>query len=66
MTFGRQLVFVPQGEVGGVGFVGGRQEAPIRVLVGTRSQAPGGVDVISAPSRPGLLARLAARFRRPR
>jgi hypothetical protein len=52
------------GLVGGIGFQAGRQEPPIRVLVGTRSVAAEGVTVLSAPSRPGLWSRLRGRLRR--
>jgi hypothetical protein len=54
--------------VAGVGFQAGRQEAPIRVFVGQRSApADGGlVDVVSAPSRPGLLSRARAALGRLR
>jgi hypothetical protein len=51
-------------EVGGVGFQAGRQEPPIRVLVGTRSAAAEGLTVLSAPGRPGLWARLRGKLRR--
>jgi hypothetical protein len=50
--------------VGGIGFVGGRQEAPIRVLVGTRSAAGAGVTVLSATGRSSLWSRLRGKLRR--
>jgi hypothetical protein len=50
-------------EVGGVGFVGGGQEAPVRVSVGQRSTPGDGVTIVSAPSRPSLLSRLLGRMR---
>ena len=50
--------------VGGIGFQAGRQEAPIRVLVGTRSAAAEGLTVLSAPGRPGLWLRLRGKLRR--
>jgi hypothetical protein len=52
----------------GVGFTGGRQEAPIRVFIGQRSASAdaGLVDVVSVPSRPGLLSRARAALGRLR
>jgi hypothetical protein len=53
-------------EVGGVSFVAGRQEAPVRVLAVHRSAPSAGV-VFATPSRPpGLLSRLLGRLRRGR
>ena len=51
------------GLVGGIGFQAGRQEPPIRVLVGTRSAADA-IAVLSAPSRPSLWSRLRGKLRR--
>lgn len=48
-------------QVGGYGFVGGRQEAPIRVFIGQRSAPADGAVV---PSRPSLWSRLFRRGRR--
>ena len=51
--------------VAGIGFQAGRQEAPIRVLVGTRSAPADGVVFASAaPARPSLWSRLFGRGRR--
>jgi hypothetical protein len=50
--------------VGGYGFVGGRQEAPIRVWLGSRSAAQGDAAVVVSPSRPSLWSRLFRRGRR--
>lgn len=52
--------------VGGAGFAAGRKEAPVRMFTVQRSRpVSDGVTVVS-PSlgRPGLLARLRARFRK--
>jgi len=49
--------------VGGIGFQAGRQEPPIRVLVGTRSATPGDVVVAVSPPRRSLLSRLLRRGR---
>jgi hypothetical protein len=51
------------GVVGGVDFVAGRQEAPVKMAAGFR-RSDDGVVVVSPSSRPGLLARLTGRFRR--
>src|SRR5262249_28856402 len=48
-------------EVGGIGFQGGRQEAPIRVFTGQRSIPTDGAVFVSPSPRPSLWARL---FRR--
>jgi hypothetical protein len=49
-------------QVGGYRFVGGRQEAPIRVFIGQRS-APADGAVVLSPSRPSLWSRLFCRGR---
>jgi hypothetical protein len=66
-VYGQRPVY-GAGEVGGVGFVGGRAEAPIRALVGQRSALAdrGLVEVVSAPSRSGLLSRARAALGRLR
>jgi hypothetical protein len=51
------------GVVGGVGFQAGRQEPPIRVLVGTRSAGEGDSVVAVSPPRRSLLSRLLRRGR---
>jgi hypothetical protein len=50
--------------VGGIGFVGGRNEAPIGVLTVSRSSLADAVIVASPPARPGLLARVLGRLRK--
>jgi hypothetical protein len=50
--------------IGGIGFVGGRQEAPITVYLGQRSQPADGVVFVSPPARPSLWQRLTGRRRR--
>jgi hypothetical protein len=50
------------GVVGGVDFVAGRQEAPVKLAIGFRRSAGSGVTVLSPP-RPSLWSRVAARLR---
>jgi hypothetical protein len=50
-------------EIGGVGYQAGRQEPPIRVLVGTRSAPVTDPVVAVAPPRRSLLSRLLRRGR---
>ena len=54
--------------IAGVGFTAGRQEPPVAMFVGQRSAAAdvGLVDVVSVPSRPGLLSRARAALGRLR
>jgi hypothetical protein len=67
LVYGRRPVYAAP-EVGGLNFTAGKSEAAIQVLVGTRSSLPseGLVDVVSVPSRPGLLSRARAALGRLR
>jgi hypothetical protein len=47
--------------IGGVKFTAGRQEAPIRVYLGSRSAPADGITVVSPPLRPSLWRRLLRR-----
>jgi hypothetical protein len=65
-SYGPDRPVYADGLVGGVDFVAGRQEAPVKLGVGFRRPSAGGAVVVSPPTRAGLLGRLAGWLHRRR